>query len=74
MDWKIGLQGRSWDADEVLERLALMPEKREIIGGKLFWTDEDRLALLAMLLENVGAAAAVKLGEAETWRRAVATL
>ena len=74
MEWKIAVQGRSWEADEILERLALMPEKREIIDGKLFWTEEDRLAMLAMLLENVGTAAAVKLGDAEVWRRAIASL
>lgn len=74
MKWKIGLQGRSWEPDEMLERLELMPEKSEIIDGKLFWTEEDRLALLAMLLENVGTAAAVKLGDAEAWRRAIASL
>ena len=74
MEWKIGLEGHSWDGDEMLERLELMPEKREIIDGKLFWTEEDRLAMLAMLLENVGTAAAVKLGDADAWRRAVASL
>jgi hypothetical protein len=74
MEWNIGIEGRSWSADELPERLELLPEKREVIAGKLFWSDEERLALLAMLLENVGTGAAVRLGDAEAWRRAVATL
>jgi len=42
--------------------------------GKLFWSDEDRVNLLGLLLENVGAARAVRLGDRAVWRRAVAEL
>lgn len=42
--------------------------------GKLLWEDEDRLALLGLLLENVGAEAAVRLGAPDVWRAAVAQL
>ncbi len=40
----------------------------------MYWTDEDREAMLAMLLENVGAARAVRLGDPSVWRKAVAAL
>ncbi len=42
--------------------------------GKLFWSERDRRVLLALLLENVGADAAVRLGDPHVWRAAVAGL
>jgi hypothetical protein len=39
------------------------PEKIEMCDGQLFWSDEDRLLMLGMLLENVGIDAAIKLGD-----------
>jgi len=39
--------------------------------GKLFWTEEDRVNLLAMLLENVGARRAVRLRDVGVWRAAI---
>jgi hypothetical protein len=57
-----------------MDRYALTPEKLEMIGGKLLHDDEERLTLLALLLENVGADAAVRLGEPGVWRAAVAKL
>jgi hypothetical protein len=42
--------------------------------GKLFWDDTQRLTLLALLLENVGADQAVRLGDPEVWRAAVRDL
>ena len=42
--------------------------------GKLFWSDEERLLLLGLLLENVGADAAVRIGDPAVWREAVAAL
>ena len=42
--------------------------------GKLFWDDDQRLQLLGCLLENLGAAATVQLGDAAVWKRAVAAL
>ena len=74
VSWNIGLQGRSWTAEELLARRELMPEKREIIDGKLYWTDEDRLVMLALLLENLGTAAAVRIGSRDVWRQAIAEL
>jgi len=49
---------------------ALAPEKIEMCEGKLFWSDEQRLTMLALLLENLGIDAAVGLGDAALWREA----
>jgi hypothetical protein len=53
---------------------ALTPEKIEMIHGRLLWDDEQRECLLALLLENVGARAAVRLGDPAVWKQAIAEL
>jgi hypothetical protein len=58
----------------VLERWSRTPEKIELVEGKLFWDDEERLAMLGLLLENLGADAAVRLGDPVVWRQAVMAL
>ena len=73
-DWDIRNEGRSWVADEAWERFELMPEKIEMVGGKLLSHDEDRELLLGLLLENLGAERAVRLGSPDVWREAVARL
>lgn len=72
--WDIRRAGRAWTTDEAMGRFALTPEKFEMWQGRLFWSDADRLALLGLLLENVGADAAVRLGDPEVWRAAVRDL
>lgn len=72
-NWDIRAEGRAWRS-EALDRYALTPEKLEMIDGKLLHDDEERLRLLALLLENVGAEAAVRLGDPDVWRAAVAKL
>ena len=72
--WDIRREGRAWAGGEGLRRLELAPEKLEMIGGKLFWSDQERLTMLALLLENVGIDAAVRLGDPRLWREAVADL
>ena len=57
-----------------MERYQLKPHKLEVIKGKLLSSERDRIRLLAMLLENVGADRAVQLGKPEVWRAAVAKL
>ena len=74
MSWDIRRQGRAWTASEAPARWALTPEKIEMWGGKLFLTDEERLTMLGLLIENVGVYAAVRLGDPEVWRQAVAAL
>ena len=72
--WNIGRAGRAWTADEAFGRFELTPEKFEMADGKLFWDDTQRLTLLALLLENVGADQAVRLGDPEVWRAAIREL
>ena len=72
--WYIPREGRAWSSDEVWPPYSLSPEKMELTEGKLFWTDEDRLNMLGLLLENLGADKAVRLGSREVWREAIAQL
>ena len=74
INWDIRRAGRSWSAAEARERYNLTPEKFEMYEGKLFWTDEERETLLALLLENVGVDRAVRLGDPNVWKKAVAEL
>lgn len=73
IEWDIRREGRGW-GDRSLDRYMLAPEKIELIEGKLFWSEEDRLAMLGLLLENVGVDAAVRLGDPNVWREAIAAL
>jgi len=73
-DWRITNEGRAWEADEAPARWKLTPEKFEMFSGRLFGSDEERVMLLGLLLENVGADRAVQLGDPEVWRRAVSRL
>jgi hypothetical protein len=57
-----------------MRRYELTPEKLEMIDGRLLWDDEERINLLGLLLENVGANRAVELGDPQVWRDAIARL
>ena len=48
------------------------PEKFELWDGKLFFDENDRVNLLALLLEQAGVDVAVRLGRLEVWEAAVA--
>ena len=72
--WDIRRTGRAWKGAEARERFNLTPEKFEMTAGRLFWSDEERETLLALLLENVGADRAVRLGDPTVWKAAVAEL
>ena len=74
MKWDIRREGRAWQGAEVVERWRLTPEKFETYSGKLFFSDEERMTLLALLLENVGIDRAIRLGNPEDWRKAIAEL
>lgn len=65
--WDIRREGRAWTDEEFESRVELRPEKLEVWEGKLLLTEEERLALLGLLLENVGADAAVRLGDRHVW-------
>jgi hypothetical protein len=73
VDWDIRRDGHAW-GDEAHERWQLTPEKFEMWEGQLFFDEEERILLLGLLLENVGADAAVRLGDPNVWRAAVASL
>lgn len=73
-DWDIRREGRAWHGGEAMARWQLTPEKLEMNEGKLLWYDEDRVKLLGLLLENLGADRAVRLGKPAVWRAAVAEL
>jgi hypothetical protein len=45
-----------------------------LINGKMFFDDDLRLRMLSLLLEQLGADAAVRLGDPQVWRDAVAEL
>jgi hypothetical protein len=74
MTWDIRRAGRSWSADEFDKSYFAMPEKMEAVDGKLYGSDEERLKVLAALLENVGIDRAVRLGDPSLWKAAVAEL
>ena len=69
--WRIERQPRAWTAEEFRTRYEFLPEKFEVIDGKLLLGRNDRINLLAVLLENVGVDAAVRLGRWETWQQAL---
>jgi hypothetical protein len=46
----------------------------EMVDGKLYDDDEQRLHMLGLLLENVGVDAAIRLGDPQVWREAIAKL
>ena len=70
--WDIRREGRAW-TQEAIDRAMLAPQV-ELIHGKLAFEDEERLTLLALLLENVGVDAAVRLGDPAVWRAALDAL
>jgi hypothetical protein len=72
--WDIRRQGRSWNGDEAEDRYFSAPEKMEMVDGKLYCDDDERMTMLGLLLENLGADAAVRLGNPQVWREAVAEL
>lgn len=69
--WNIGLEGRTWNVDHFLSLDGVLPEKMELIDGKLFWSQRERLAMLSAMLEQVGLREAVKLAPKELWLEAL---
>ena len=52
--WDIQRGGRAW-GDEAMSRYQVTPEKTEMVDGRPCGTEEERLTMPALLLENVGA-------------------
>jgi hypothetical protein len=71
--WKIALDPADLTHDEFWARFGHlhMPEKFEAVGGKLFWNDQQRLHVLAMLLEAVGLRQALALCPPKVLRAAL---
>ena len=71
--WKIAADPVMLSRDELWARYdhLNMPEKFEVVGGKLFWNEEQRLHVLAMLLEAVGLRRALTLCSPEAVRAAL---
>ncbi len=69
--WDIRRQGRAWERSEALERFDLTPEKTEMVGGRLYFSEEERLAMLGLLLENVGIDKAIRMGDIRLWKEAI---
>ena len=72
-EWDIRREGRVWSHEEFNRRIYQAPEKIEFRGG-IFIYEEDRLTVLAMLLENLGIDKAVQLGNLVDWKAAIAEL
>jgi len=72
-EWNIRREGRQWKGEEFEKRIYQAPEKIEFAGG-IFNNDNERLTVLAMLLENLGIDAAVRLGNSADWKAALADL
>ncbi|MCI0535808.1 MAG: hypothetical protein L0Z50_11340 [Verrucomicrobiales bacterium] len=72
--WKIAADPATLTHDEFWPRYSHinMPEKFEATKGKLFWNDEPRLHVLAMLLEAVGLRRALALCPPEVVGEALA--
>ena len=72
-EWDIHREGRVWSHEEFNRRIYQAPEKIEYTGG-IFTYEDERLTVLAMLLENLGIDKAVQLGNLEDWKATIAEL
>jgi hypothetical protein len=72
-EWKIEREGRVWSHEEFERRIYQAPEKIEYAGG-IFTYEDERLTVLAMLLENLGIDKAVQLGNLQDWKAAITEL
>lgn len=72
IEWQIHRRGRAWrPGAEISERVSDCPAKIDNVDGMLFWDEADRLMLLGMLLENVGADRAIRMGDPAIWSAAI---
>jgi hypothetical protein len=69
--FEIGLEGRRWNVHRFHALDAVLPEKMELIDGKLFWSARERLGMLSAMLEQVGLVDAVKLAPKALWLEAL---
>lgn len=55
-------------------RYELSPGKIEMVEGKLFWSDADRLIMVGLLIENLGVDKVMQLGNPAIWKKAAFAL
>jgi hypothetical protein len=72
-DWDIRREGRRWTQEEAERRIYQAPEKIEFAGG-IFGSEDQRLTVLGMLLENLGIEKAIRFGNLDDWKAAIADL
>jgi hypothetical protein len=72
-DWDIRREGRRWTKEEAERRIYQAPEKIEFAGG-IFGSEDQRLTVLGMLLENLGIDKAIRFGKLDDWKAAIAAL
>ncbi|HEX5436940.1 MAG TPA: hypothetical protein VFW98_07270 [Gemmatimonadaceae bacterium] len=72
--WDIRRRGRAWVGNEMRARVELLPEKFEVIDGRLLWSERERIAMLGVMLEQVGIDKAIRLGDPARWRAAISEL
>lgn len=72
--WNIQRCGYSWSGETLSTRNDQIPSaaRIEIHNGRLLYDDDERMTLLALLLENLGIDNAIKLGDLKNWFDAVA--
>ncbi len=79
-DFDIRREGRRWSIDEAMRAYRATdenpdaPGKLEFVDGKFFHSDAQRITMLGWMLEMMGADVAVRLGDPDVWRAAVAGL
>lgn len=73
LEFDIRREGQVWQGERFSNRIYQAPEKIEFVCG-IFTNEFERMTVLAMLLENLGIDKAVRLGNPEDWKAAVAEL
>jgi hypothetical protein len=71
--WDIRREARRWTNEEFNERTFQAPDKIEYADG-IFGSERQRLIVLGMLLENLGIDRAIRFGNLEDWKAAIADL
>jgi len=69
--FNIGMEGHLWNIDRYYALDTVLPEKMELIDGKLFGAERWRLGMLGAMLEQLGLVETVKLAPKELWLEAL---
>lgn len=76
IDWRFERKPINWGdlPGGPLARYELSPGRCEMIDGKVFCCDEERLMMVGLLLENLGLDSVMQLGDPRRWKEAAAAL